>query len=155
MNGVKYYRTKKGLNQKQLAALSGVSMVTIAAMEKGGRNKGIYPGKYIKIKAVLCVSVDELLREDFPAVEDGAPVRILRRSRTENVQSCLTQYRHVHRLTLDEMSSRLGVTSKECSRQACAAEVSLEKHIQTLASFEGLSVIEFIELYTPSEEDLA
>lgn len=152
MNGVKYYRMKMGLSLKQLSVLSGVNMATITEMEKGGgKYSGIYSANYLKIRGVLAVTVDELLRDDLPDVEAGSRVRVMRQSRTGNVHSCLNWYRFSHMLTLDDMAARIGV-SREYARVLCAAEVPSEKYIQVLANHEGISPTEFIKRYSPPEE---
>jgi hypothetical protein len=43
--------------------------------------------------------------------------------------------------------------SRECTRKACAREVPVKKHVETLAALEGISVEEFIAKYSNIEDD--
>lgn len=69
MNGVKYYRIQKGLTQKDLAKLADINPQVLARMEHMGIDSGLegaMPDNYLMLRKVLCVPVDELVREDLP-----------------------------------------------------------------------------------------
>lgn len=155
MNGIRYYRIEKGMTQHELAALAGVSIATIVSMEQMERPHGIYTYNYKKVRDVLGIPLDELIRNDFPDREDAGYASVPYASRTENPNNCISEYRREKKLSFQKLAERLGATSRECGRKACVPDIPLEKHIQTLAAYEGISVEEFIRRYSPKQEDVA
>lgn len=151
MNGVKYHRIKKGLTQRELARLSGVSIPTVLNMEQMTCPHGIYGYNYLKIQDVLNVSMDMLIRNDY--LDDGLEeqISIPYPSKTENPDNCITKYRRMNNLTFKALAQRLGVTSRECARKACAAETPLQKHLISLATYEDISVGNFIDTYSTGQ----
>ncbi len=151
MNGIRYYRIKKGLSQRELSKLSGVCIPTVVNMEQMTHPHGIYGYNYLKVQEVLNVSMDDLIRDDFPDNESGEPLSVPYPSRTENPDNCITKYRRDNSLTFQALAHRMGVTSKECARKACSATLPLQKHLKALAAYEGISVGTFIDKHSPSK----
>ena len=148
MNGLKYYRIKSGLSQKQLAELSGVGQMVLVKMERMGRSnvKGCLCDEFIRVSNALGIKIDELLREDMPDWENGVCLRNLRPGKSDSSDNLLTIYRRRHRMTLREVATILGV-SHETVRLACISEETPEKYIHQLAVNEGISYSEFVSRY--------
>ena len=149
MNGIKYYRLKRGMTQRELCQQTGVSLWTLGRMEHMGRESGVdglLPEHYLRLRAVLGVPVDELLREDLPEVEDDVHVRNMRPSGSDCADNCLAVYRQVHRLTLRELAGILRV-SHESVRLASRGSQAPEAYIARLAACEGISADAFCEKY--------
>ena len=68
---IKYYRELRGLNQQQLAQLSGVPLDSIKKYETGTRNPKLKPLE--KIATALCVSVTAFHDTDVQTVGDVLP----------------------------------------------------------------------------------
>ena len=102
MNGVKYYRIKRGLRQKELCRMAGISLFTLVRMEHADRDSvgKLLAEHYRRVRIVLDAPVDELLREDLPEVEEGTHVRNMRPSGSECADNCLAVYRQAHHLPL-------------------------------------------------------
>lgn len=145
MYGLKYHRMKQWLSQKELAKLSGCSLQTITRLEQD-----MPSSTWCRIiddcAKALGVSMDEIVREypddilsdgDHPSTE----------SRTENPHNCLSQYRRAKNLTFEELAIRLGNSTREAGRIACARSVPLDKDIQKLAAYERISVEDFRRLF--------
>ena len=107
MNGVKYYRIKKGLKQKELCRKADITLFTLVRMEHADRNSvgKLLAEHYRRARIALDVPVDELLREDLPEVEEGTHVRNMRPSGSECPENCLAVYRQAHHLTLRELAA--------------------------------------------------
>ena len=154
MNGVKYYRIKNGMTQNELIRRSGISQWALWRMEHTGRESGLHglmPEYYLRLREVLGVTVDELLREDLPEVEDNVRVRNMRSSSSDCNENCLAIYRQRHRLTLRELADILHV-SHESVRLASQTTGVPQKYISRLAEYEGLSENEFQNKYTFRKE---
>lgn len=151
MNGLKYYRIKRGFTQKELAALSGISHINLAKMERMGRSnaKGCLCEEYIRVSNFLGVKIDELLREDLPEQEDGVLIRNLRPCKREDSSNCLTAYRLSHRMTLRDMANVLDV-SYETVRLVCLSPETPSKYIDRLSELEGISSADFVSRYGAS-----
>lgn len=153
MNGVKYYRIQKGLTQKDLAKLADINPQVLARMEHMGIDSGLegaMPDNYLMLRKVLCVPVDELVREDLPEDTETLYNRAMRPSRSECAENCIAVYRRAHRLTLRMLASVLEI-SHESLRQACAAEEPPEKYVDLLARHLGISRQEFIRQYAKGD----
>lgn len=148
MNGLKYYRIKRGFTQKELAAHSGISHINLAKMERMSRNnaKGCLCEEYVRVSNFLGVKIDELLREDLPEQEDGVLIRNLRPCKREVSSNCLTAYRLSHRMTLRDMAKVLDV-SYETVRLVCLSPETPHKYIDRLSELEGISSGEFVRRY--------
>ncbi len=146
MNGVKYYRLVRGISIKMLAEKSDLSEMTIVNMEKLDVPHSIAIKNYKKVRAALGVRVDELFCNDFPEITEKT--RAGYSSKTENAGNCITVYRSTEKLTFKALAHRMGVTSRECARQACAAKEPLEKHVLALATYEGMTAEEFRRTYS-------
>ena len=98
--------------------------------------------------------MEEIVREypdDILAAGDHPSTE----SKTENPNNCLSQYRKTKNLTFEELAMRLGNSTREAGRIACARSVPLDKDIQKLATFEGISVEDFRKLYDLKGETAA
>jgi hypothetical protein len=104
----------------------------------------ICSAKYRKVSSALGVSVDELIRNDYPDFRKRAPYP----SKTEHPSNCIAIYRLMKMLTFQQLAEHMKVTSRERARQVCAEEFPLQKHIKTLAKRENISVTEFINRYS-------
>lgn len=155
MNGVRHYRIQLGLPRSRLAELADVSITTIAAMEQMHEPYGIYTYNYMKVREVLGAPLDELVRDDYSDREDAGYASVPRESQTENHDNCISVYRNMKKLSFQKLAERLGATSRECGRLACAASEPLEKHIRALAEYEGIWAKDFIKLYSPKREETA
>ena len=118
MNGVQYYRIKSGLTVNDLYRATGVYPPTIRAMERVGSVNNMYPRNYLTLRDYFGVPVDELLREDFPELEEPSGNHN-RGSATENPNNCLAVYRKRHKLSLRGLGDLIGA-SHECACQQCS-----------------------------------
>ncbi len=148
MNGVKYYRIKKGLKQKELCRMADITLFTLVRMEHADRDSvgKLLAEHYRRVRIVLDAPVDELLREDLPEVEEGTHVRNMRPSGSECPENCLAVYRQAHHLTLRDVAAMLGV-SHESVRLACREKQAPAAYIARLAALEHLSEAEFRAKY--------
>lgn len=143
MNGIEYYRRRSEMTKAELAAKSGLATPIVQKLTTGLRgNTAIYV--YQALATALGVTLDDLLAEDYP---NTLSARTLPLSRTENPDNCITNYRKSHKLSFSALAKRLGATSRECGRQACARATPLAEHIDRLAAYEGVSVKVFLARY--------
>lgn len=153
MKVLRKHRVDMGISQAELAALANVSYETIRKYEdpdySGCGNAEIY----LRLSDILVVPIDELLRTDYPETADGLAGHGMRRSSTAVNENPVTVYRNEHKLTFREVASRLGRTSRECGRKACAAKVPLGQHINALAIYEGITPEELLARYSPSDKE--
>lgn len=152
MNGVAYYRIKRGLS---LATLSEVAGVGIPTMERYESTDGNYRGNgnvYLRLSDALGVPIVELIRENYPDIPDPTAKRKQLPSRTANPANPITRYREAHQLSFKELAQRLGNTTRESGRKACHRNVPLNEHIEALASYEGITSAEFYIKYKMIEE---
>lgn len=151
MVGLEYFRIEKNLSCQELAQLAGVpptcvsSYVNYARQGSGSRGRSHV---WLAFSNALTTPVDDLLRSDYPDLIDRTNRLKFREAKTANNSNPITQYKRRHRLSLPELAVRLGKTSRECARLACAADVPSDKHIRALAAYEGISVREFLNTYT-------
>ena len=153
MYGIEYHRMKQRLTKKEFAERAGCSLQTLARLEQE-----MPPSASCRIidncAKALGVSMEEIVREypdDILAAGDHPSTE----SKTENPNNCLSQYRRAKNLTFEELAMRLGNSTREAGRIACARSVPLDKDMQKLASFEGMSMEAFQELYGLKEGDAA
>ena len=145
MNGVKYYRIKSGLTVNDLYRASGIYPPTIRAMERVSGDNTMYPRNYLALREFFGVPVDELLREDFPELEEPEHNHN-RGSATENPDNCLAVYRKRHNLSLRGLGEILGA-SHECVCQQCSRPTPRAKYVRILADREKMTAEEFYEVY--------
>lgn len=150
MVGLEYFRIKSGLSCQELAQLAGVSSTRVSSYVNYAR-KGCGPrGRshvWLAFSNALSVPVDDLLKTTYPELIDRTNRLKFRDAKTANSANPITQYKLRHCLSLPELAARLGKTSRECARLACAADTPSDKHIQALAAYEGISVYEFLKTY--------
>ena len=143
MNGVQYYRIINGLTVNALSRATGINLQTIRNMEQSGSVANSQ--SYLTLRNYYGVPVDELLREDFPELEE--PERNHNRGSTiENPDNCLAVYRRQHRLSLRGLGEILH-RSHECMRVQCSHPAPRAKYVRILADRESLTVEEFYEIY--------
>lgn len=154
MNGVKYYRIQRGLTQKELIQRAGICQVTLTTMEHVAdiSKNSIRSDAYEKLRTVLHVPIDELLRVDLPDVEDEVHVRNMRPEAKEYHGNCIGSYRKRHRLTYRELAAILRV-SHESVRKACLGPEPPWKYICRLAEREGSTPESFMKKYGGGEDD--
>lgn len=145
MNGVKYYRIQKGLTQRELAQAAQIGIPTLRLLEAEKRHD-CSAGLYRKIRNVLHVSIDELLRDDLPEIEDTIPPHQMYPVWRECPDNCIAVYRHAKRLTLRKLAGQMYI-SYETLRLACKEPESPERYVQWLADMEHMSVEEFLRFY--------
>lgn len=148
MNGVKYYRIKRGLRQKELCRMAGISLFTLVRMEHADRDSvgKLLAEHYRRVRIVLDAPVDELLREDLPEVEEGTHVRNMRPSGSECADNCLAVYRQAHHLTLREVAA-CWVCPMRASVWPAGSGRPRAAYIARLAALENISETEFYEKY--------
>lgn len=146
MNGVKYFRIKSGLTVNDLYRATGIRPQIIRSMENiGSGPNGMHPRNYIRLRNYFHVPVDELLREDFPELEEPSGNHN-RGSATENLNNCLAVYRKRHKLSLRGLGDLIGA-SHECACQQCSHPAPRVKYVRILADREQMTVEEFYEVY--------
>ena len=148
MNGVKYYRIKKGLKQKELCRMADITLFTLVRMEHADRDSvgKLLAEHYRRVRIVLDEGVEEIMREDLQEGEEGMHVRNMGVSGSECVEKCLAVYRQAHHLTLRDVAAMLGV-SHESVRLACREKQAPAAYIARLAALEHLSEAEFRAKY--------
>ena len=151
VTGTEYYRRKRRMKKGELAVRCGMTPLALKNILQGKKTKSSLAYYYVRLADVLSVTVDELLEEyDESTLEDGDHGAYP--CRTENPDNCITVYRHVKGLTLEQLGKRMG-KCKERARQACLTKFPKEKHIQTLAAYEGITPEEFRAQYQPDHRD--
>ena len=145
INGISFWRKKRRLTVSELSDLTGVSRSTILALEHEIKLSTALT-VYKAIANALGVTIAMLLASyDESELADGDRHR--KRVRKEFGASEIAVYCTKHNLTYRQLANRLGLTSSERARQLCMADTVPVKHISKLASFEGLTIEEFCELY--------
>ena len=146
MTGLEHYRIKRCFSRKELAKRANISITTIYSYENCAHcGNG---ETYLCLSNVLGVPIDELLRENFPEMKNVTVPRAFRTSVTANQNNLVNAYREANCLSFKALADRLGKTSRECGRQACVAELPLDKHVQALATYEGITPEKFITIYS-------
>lgn len=142
--GIRYYRKKRRFTYAQLAELAGVSLPALSQAV----NNPLHCTTTIlaKLCAALEITIDEAFRL-FPEDELAEGDHPTYTSKIEDKTNCVAYYRSVHNLTFAQLSERLGYTSREASRVACAKAVPSEKNIQALADYEGITSADFLIRY--------
>ena len=153
MTGLEYYRIKKDLSRKALAEQVGCTESSVRLYERlASQGKG-RSSLWVAFSDYLGVSVAELLKSDFPGVPDRNNQMYFRKSKTANSENPITVYYRAHRLSYRELAERMGYTTRECGRKACAAERASPQHIRALAEYEGISVSAFVRKYSSNTKE--
>jgi len=150
MNGIRYQRITNGISLSNLSDMTGISIPTLRKMEKMEVPKGVYAENYRKVSEALKVSVDDLIRNNYPEIE--VQRRAYYPSRTANLSNCISVYRNEKKMSFQRLASILGVNTRERARQVCAADKPLKKHLEALAKYEKISVQEFLDKYSLRKE---
>lgn len=145
MNGIYYWRKKCGLTVKELAELSGLSIVSIQKLEKQVC-KTTTLSAYMKIADALGRTVDQLLDSYDPHTLNAGESR-RKSSRKALEGNIIALYCRHEDLSYQQLANRLGVTSRERARQLCRTQDAPEKHVSRLAAYEAIPVEEFIKRY--------
>lgn len=149
MTGLAYYRIQRDLSRKEFAKQVGSTESNVRAYEEQfapqGRGRS---SLWLAFSDYLGVSVEELLKSDFPDIPDRNNQMFYRPSKTANPHNPVTVYYRTHRLSYQELAERLGRTSRECARKACAAQKASRKHIRALAKHEGITEKAFLSKYS-------
>jgi|LSQX01.1.fsa_nt_gb transcriptional regulator with XRE-family HTH domain len=149
MTGVKYYRILNQLSREKLAEITGISIGTIKKMERISDPSRICSSNYRRVSKALEVSVEDLIKSDYPDSEDGGPVRAPRKSRADNKCNCISIFRTKKGLTYERLAYYMGFGSRQRAHQLCCSEEDkCEKHIEILSRHENISTKEFKEKYS-------
>lgn len=148
MNGLRYYRIKRGFSPRELAESANVSRNIITVYETPSSSNRSNGETYLRLSDVLGVPIDELLREDFPDEPDTTLGDGIRHSETAVACNPITVYREAQKLSFRALAHRLGRTTRECGRKACARAIPLDEHIQALSTYEGITPEAFIKKYS-------
>lgn len=155
MTGVSYWRMKRHLSKKELAEKAGVSFTFISKLEKRYAPESAFV-LYIWLADALNVTVDGLLEEYNEAELSLGDHGTYRKTEGKHkVVNCIAEYRKEENLTYQELSSILGIASRERARQICNALSPSKKHMKVLAERENLSVADFIARYDPDRSSAA
>lgn len=152
MNGVKYYRLMRGMKCVTLAEITGLSIGTIKNMEKADQPGGISAANYRKVSDALQISVDELIKNNYPNSGNRIPFRAFYSSRTGNEHNHIYIYRKEKKMSCQQLADCLGLKTRERARQLCSDERTMAKHVEALAKHEGVSIGEFIRRYSYQEK---
>ena len=148
MNGIKYFRLISGMKITLLAEKTGLSTGTIKNLEKADKPSGISAASYLKVSNALQVSADELIKSGYPDSGRTVPKRAPYPTRTGNAINHIFIYRREKNMSCQLLADILGLTSRERARQLCSTEVSAEKHLETLAKSENISIEKFKRKYS-------
>ena len=153
MIGLAYYRIQRDLSRREFAKQVGTTEGSVRTYEErlAPQGRGC-SSLWLTFSDYFGVSVEELLKSDYPDIPDRNNQMLYRKSRTANPSNPVTVYYRTHRLSYRELAELLGKTSRECGRKACAAQQASRKHIRTLAKYEGISEEEFIRKYSNEKE---
>ena len=149
MVGLAYYRIQNNLTYEDLAKQTGYTPGSIRLYEKLAAERKGRSSLWLMFSDCLGVSVQELLRTDFPELVDRNNHRIIRWSKTANPNNPITIYYREHRLSYLELARRLGNDSRESGRVVCSRPKASTKHIKALARYEGISEQAFLRKYSP------
>ena len=152
MNGIKYFRLMCGMKATTLAEKTGLSIGTIKNMEKANIPNGISASNYCKVADVLQATIDDLIKDGYPESGGEVPVRAPYPSRTGNKQNIFFIYRREKNMSCQQLANCLGLKTRERARQLCTHETPMDKHTETLAKLEGLSIKDFKKKYSYRED---
>ena len=145
ITGLEYYRRENRLRQKDIASITGVNISVIRRMLSGENMENMYLGKIVKLSDALSISVDDLLAFRDDSTLDGSTFIP---AKEDPPMNCIEVYRRTKSLTLKVLAERLGL-SKQAVSMLCKMRIPTEKHIKSLAAYEGISTAEFIWRYSP------
>ena len=148
MTGVKYYRILHKLSREKLAALTSISIPTLKKMEDTSNPSRICASHYRKVSLALQVSVDKLVRSDFPDPNNGGPNRIPRKSKVDNKNNCISVFRLKKGMTYQRLADYMKLSSRQRAHQICCYEKPLTKHVEMLARCQNMSVADFMKKYS-------
>ena len=149
MTGVRYWRQKRRLSKKVLSEKTGVSPAFIANAEEEISPMSLF-SHYILLAKALDVTIDQLFEKyDDADLSYGDHGTYRAKKRAHSVANCIAEYRIVENFTYQELSSILGITSREGARKICNASSPPSKHIKAIAERENLPVDVFIHRYSP------
>ena len=145
MNGIKYYRKKNKLAIYELSQKSNITAPTIRCLEKTIRpNTSLRT--YLRLADSLGVTIDELVDDYNPSLlADGD--RHAYPAKNKPVHNHIDVYRREENLSLQQLATRMGVTSREWARRVCNNKVDSPKMLSRLAAYEQISVEEFVRRY--------
>ena len=145
VSGIVYFRRKRRMSRKQLAQQSDVQEPTIKRMETD-RSFHHPSHMYMRLAACLGITVDDLIAM-YPVsmLEDGD--QYIKSESSSHQDNCIARYRIIHNLRFWQLADRLGLADKESARIVCKRASALEKHVETLAKYHGISAAEFHRRY--------
>ena len=146
ITGTEYYRRLYRMRQKDLSRKSGVDHATLHRILHSDNPNTMYLHNYVRLADALGVTIDDLLTPHDERELGGTGYIPL--SNSENPCNPIATYRRQKSLTLKILGERLGGITKERVRKLCASDHPSQKHIHTLALYEGLSDVEFCIKYT-------
>ena len=150
INGIEYYRRKRGMSIRALAEKSELSVPYVRSLLHG---KGCETAlrQYMRLSNALGTPIDTLL-PNYDENELDVGRYCTYGSQTEDRGNCITVYRHRKGLSYRQLALRMGCATRESGRQACMHAVPKEKHLRALAAYEGISPEEFCRRYSGEDE---
>lgn len=148
MTGIKYFRILKQKSREKLAEMTGISIPTLKKMERVSDPSRICASNYRKVSMALKVSVEDLIRCDYPDPEDGGPVRTSRKSKVDNKCNCISIFRIKKGLTYQRLADYMELGSRQRAHQLCCEENICTKYVEILSRQENISTEEFIKKYS-------
>lgn len=148
MTGIKYFRILSQVSREKLAEITEISIPTLKKMEKASDPSRICASNYRRVSMALRVSVENLIRCDYPDAQDGGPVRTSRKSRADNKDNCISVFRMKKGLTYQRLADCMDLGSRQRAHQICCEGTPLTEHVEVLAQRENISTEEFIKKYS-------
>lgn len=150
ITGIEYHRRRQRLSKQVLAKISCLSLHVIARVTNAYDKPYNSPmGVYIALSDAMGVAVDDLyVMHEVSELGDGDRVQYASKPTRCN---CLDVYRLEQGLSYQQLANRLGMQSRQGGQQACHLMPPGAKHLQRLASYEGISVEEFQAKYENRE----
>jgi len=148
VSGLVFYRCKRRMSRKQLAQQSDVQEATIKRMETD-RSFHHPSHMYMRLASCLGITVDDLIAM-YPVsmLEDGD--QYIKSESSSHQDNCIARYRIIHNLRFRQLADRLELGDKESARIVCKRASALEKHVETLARYHGITAAEFHRRYDGS-----
>ena len=142
MYGVEYYRKMQNMTVAQLAEQTGVGASLITKMARCPYE--VTARTALRVADALNITLDQLVEERFDRDSVSLPKKAGAKSNTANPENILEKYRQEKGISFHELALRIGNTTREAGRKACARDKALGKHIRVVAANEGLTVEEFL-----------
>ena len=150
MTGVRYWRLRRRMSKKDLAAKSGISNTFIGVAEKT-----ISPTTslwcYIRLARVLDVTVSDICREYSVDQLRGCDRVPSKRTTCQAPTNCLDRYRKEANLSFDQLGKLLGV-SRQFAHAICRKEIVSDQYVVRLAESLGMSTEEIRTQFTEKNE---